>query len=123
VAPGVEVEFPLAHVRTAQLLVVGAGLVDLPRLDGDLDAGPLETAHAGADHLAGEGEPQCVAARRARNLQPRRHQRRRELVLVTAERDLARLELELEPLAIPRRWRDPRQLNGCISRHPDRNRD
>src|SRR5262249_27732182 len=47
VGPAADVELVVADVGAAQLGVLGAALVDLARLDLEVERGGLETAHAG----------------------------------------------------------------------------
>ena len=98
-AQALSVEDAVVDVGAAQLLVVGARLVDLARVDRDLDrsVGPRQrTQVAGERGL--EAQPQRVAGARARDVEPAVDGAlARTRYSAAAELERARVDAELEP--------------------------
>src|SRR6476469_5623935 len=72
VGPAADVELVLGDVWAAQFRIVGPGLVDLPRLDVEVEAGRLEAAHARAFEVDREGDLEGEAVAGAGDVEPHR---------------------------------------------------
>ena len=103
---GADVELVVGDVGAAQFGIVGPGLVDLARLDLEIECRRLEAAHAGAFEVDREVEPEGEAVAGTGDLEPdlrrpglglvglggqlegfQRHRRLQSLALAVGERE------------------------------------
>ena len=100
VGPAADVELVVGDVGAAQFRVVGPGLVDLARLDLEVERRRLEAAHARSLEVDREVEPEGEAVAGAGDLEP--HGRRPGLGLVGLAGQLEGLQRDrhFQPLAL-----------------------
>ena len=116
VGPAADVELVVVDVGAAQFRVVGPGLVDLARLDLEVERRRLEAAHARSLEVDREVEAEGEAAAGARDLEP--HRRRPGLGDVGLAAQLERLQRDrqLEPLALAVGQREAGEVDDRLRR-------